>query len=424
MSVDNDKPALPPEDQPSRVRPRIDEADFEDAATEPMATRLPALPARANEVLVELAIRAGQLDTPEAIIDDAVGRLADLWPSFAVGACMPREGAVGQHIVRRYPVSHDAEEERVEPNRLFPTWVAERISEIPRDELGTTLHVAAGSVDALAGEQAVAPVLAKAAPIIAMALERVRESCALSAAMDRARELGEQAAQAERLAGFGELAAGVVHELNNPLTAIVAYANQLAQLAKTPDRTLDDSHLEFVERIRVSAERMLGYTRDLMRYARPSDRVPVEVGISTVVDQALVFCEHLVGEASVVIERKFASDAMPVLGVPEQLVQVFVNVLTNACHALPKDGGRIVIESMRVEHRMLVRVRDNGYGIAEAERERVFSAFYTTKPPGKGTGLGLSIVRSIVERHGGTVALESHVNVGTTLTIELPVAPR
>src|SRR5262249_40504395 len=149
------------------------------------------------------------------------------------------------------------------------------------------------------------------------------------------------------------------------------------------------------------SSRILRFTRDLVAYARPSSEVPVPIAINNVIEQALAFCEHVLAEHGANVDRIFADALPPVRGMPEQLAQVFVNLFTNACHAMPQTGGRLAVSSvMSAEGRVVIAVEDNGHGIANEHLTSIFTPFFTTKGDGRGTGLGLSIVRNIMDNHG------------------------
>ncbi len=165
---------------------------------------------------------------------------------------------------------------------------------------------------------------------------------------------------------------------------------------------------------------MLRFTRDLMSYARPRSDSPRPVAVAHVVDQALVFCEHLIAESRVRLEKRYSPAAPHVHANEGQLHQVFINLVTNACHAVGESGGSVVIETLLDEESVYVRVRDDGTGIPPDRLSKIFEPFYSTKDEGKGTGLGLSIVRNIVNQHGGEVRVESNAGGGTTFEVVLP----
>lgn len=227
--------------------------------------------------------------------------------------------------------------------------------------------------------------------------------------------LEQQIIHAEKLATIGQLAAGVLHELNNPLTSITVYSEYL--LGKGKRAGADPSDLEKLGRIVESAARMTKFTRDLVTYARPSNDVPTPVSMIEVLEQSLGFCEHVLDEAGVLVERSYAQDLRPVQAVRGHLHQIFVNLITNASQAMSSDARRLASGdvprpklSVAVEGRgdlVVVRIADNGPGIPAENLARIFEPFFTTKGEGKGTGLGLSIVRNLVEQHGGTIAVES-----------------
>lgn len=233
----------------------------------------------------------------------------------------------------------------------------------------------------------------------------------------RVHDLQQQVIRAERLATIGELAAGVVHELNNPLTSITVYAEYLQR--KLAAQSSDPNDLEKLRRIGASAQRILRFSRELVQYARPASAEVESADLSAVVEQSLSFCEHLFEPDEVELRR----DLRPVpsvAAVKGQFEQVIINLLTNAVHAI---GGRGVIE-VRVRRtspaHIALEIGDSGPGVAPADRARIFEPFFTTKPDGKGTGLGLSIVRNIVEQHRGEISVgESHLG-GALFVVSLP----
>jgi two-component system NtrC family sensor kinase len=240
---------------------------------------------------------------------------------------------------------------------------------------------------------------------------------AIGQEIERVRSLERQVIQAEKLATLGQLAAGVVHELNNPLTSISIYGDYLVRLL---ERVGEKPDVDKAGKIVEAALRIQKLTRDLMSYARPSGE-PEWVNLNDVVRQALVFCEHVIKRAEANVELKLAEALPPVRAIRTQLHQVLINLITNACHALPDEGLKLVLSTVRDNGHVRVGVADTGIGIDAADREHVFEPFFTTKKDGKGTGLGLSIVKNIVEGYGGTVSFESQVGAGTTFYITLPV---
>ncbi|MBX3246945.1 MAG: PAS domain-containing protein [Myxococcales bacterium] len=232
------------------------------------------------------------------------------------------------------------------------------------------------------------------------------------------RELEGQVQHAEKLATLGQLAASVVHELNNPLTSISVYSDYLLRKSETDEALAKDR--EKLERIVQASERVLRFTRDLVAYARPSTEEPSALHLGEVVEQSLGFCEHVIAQAGAKVQTLVEPDLPTVAGVRAQLHQVFVNLVTNACHAMPTGAGRLQVEVRRSGDGVVVRVADNGSGIPSERLERIFEPFYTSKGEGRGTGLGLSIVRKIVQQHGGRIHVKSLLGDGTVFDVWLP----
>jgi signal transduction histidine kinase len=231
------------------------------------------------------------------------------------------------------------------------------------------------------------------------------------------RALQKQVIHSEKLATLGQVAAGVAHELNNPLTSITVYGNYLLRKLSG---AIDPADQRKLERVVEAAERIQSFTRDLVTYARPSGEEPVLIRVVELVERALSFCEHLVVEYSADIGVAIATDLPPIYGIRGQLEQVLVNLLTNACHAMRPNGGRIEITARALdEERIELVVADSGAGIAPEHLGHIFEPFFTTKDQGEGTGLGLSIVRNILDNHNGAIRVESEPGRGARFVITL-----
>jgi PAS domain S-box-containing protein len=241
---------------------------------------------------------------------------------------------------------------------------------------------------------------------------------AIGGDVTRVRELESRVIQAEKLASLGKLAASVVHEINNPMTAVSTYADVLHKRALASP-TADPADSEKLKKILDNSDRVLRFTRDLVSYARPAKDRAEEVELAALLDKAIGYCELVAQKAGVTLVRQFG-EVPRFLGVRQNLVQVFVNLITNAVHATAA-GGAITIISSADAHSAQVQVADNGAGIAPEVVGRIFEPFFTTKPDGKGTGLGLSIVQGIVENHGGTISVDSTPGKGTTFSVQLPL---
>jgi PAS domain S-box-containing protein len=238
-------------------------------------------------------------------------------------------------------------------------------------------------------------------------------------------ELQSQVIQAEKLATLGQLAAGVVHELNNPLTSITVYADYLRKKAEqgTDDHQVvfEDGDIEKLRRISTGAQRILSFAKDLVQYAKPTGSELRVISLADVVQQSLSFCEHLFKKAEIRLVEEISSELPCLYAVPGQLEQVVINLVTNAVHAVPH-GGTVWVRTFVVDaDHVGVTIDDDGAGIAPGDRDRIFEPFYTTKTDGAGTGLGLSIVKNIIEHHWGHITVGSSPAGGASFTVVLPV---
>jgi len=229
--------------------------------------------------------------------------------------------------------------------------------------------------------------------------------------------LESELAHAERLASIGRLAAGVAHEIGNPLTGIASLAQNLRE---EDDREAID---ESIVAIQQQTRRIADIVQSLVTFAHggvPSQRASDPVPLAACVEEAV----RLVRLSRAGKQANFANRCDPdieVQGDRSRLVQVFVNLLTNACDASQPGDSIEVDASLEGDEFIRIEVRDQGSGIPESLRERVFEPFFTTKQPGEGTGLGLPLVYNIVSDHGGTIAIESARGAGTTVIVRLPI---
>jgi len=236
------------------------------------------------------------------------------------------------------------------------------------------------------------------------------------------RALERRAANAEALSTMGTLALGLAHEIRNPLNAAVL---QMHLLGKQVDREVQSDAARGSMRDRVSIvvgeiKRLGRLLTEFLELARPRGLAREPVAIGDVLDSVIDLHQAEASARGIGAERIDEGPAIPpVLGDREKLRQVFVNLFVNALDATESGGSVRIFTRVRGD-RVVVEVRDDGKGIAEADLGRLFDPFFTTKPGG--TGLGLSIVRKILEQHGGTVVLRSSVGSGTTVEVELPAA--
>ncbi|MGK3998655.1 ATP-binding protein [Sorangium sp. So ce1024] len=231
----------------------------------------------------------------------------------------------------------------------------------------------------------------------------------------------ERLVRSERLASVGRLAAGLAHEIGNPIAAILGLQELLLAGGLTPAEERD-----FVERMKRETERIHKILRDLLDFARPAAGGAEEEPSGSVAD-ALEDVLSLVAPQKafrgVELERDVAPDVPPVPLSHGRLVQVLLNLLLNAADAVPREGGRVRVRASRgAGGGARIEVEDNGPGIAEAVRETLFEPFITTKEVGEGTGLGLAVCRGLVEAAGGAIGVERGAEGGARFVVALPAA--
>jgi len=219
----------------------------------------------------------------------------------------------------------------------------------------------------------------------------------------------------EKLASMGQLAAGVAHELNNPLGTIMLFADALHR-----ELPPDDPHRSDMEMILKEANRAKKIVADLLNFARQQEVLAQDTDLHALLDQSIESVRHQPTFAEVEIIRHYDPLASTIQADPAQLQQVFVNLLNNAAEAIT-GPGTITVTTRAINHDCIeISIADTGCGIPDEHMDKLFTPFFTTKPPGVGTGLGLSIVYGIVKMHRGQIAVQSEVGKGTTFTITLP----
>jgi PAS domain S-box-containing protein len=265
-------------------------------------------------------------------------------------------------------------------------------------------------------ELAVAEVRLADRRLFAAYLRDLTEARAAAAEIARQREA---LAQSEKLAAFGSLLAGVAHELNNPLSIVLADA-----LLMQEDAAAFPALAARAERIRTAAERCARIVQSFLAMARQQGVRRRPVPAASLIDGVLELLAYGLRSDGIVVVREVPTDLPPVLGDADQLHQVLANLVTNARQALAQhpEPRRLRITARRVGGVVEVAVADSGPGIPEAIRGRVFDPFFTTKPVGLGTGIGLAVSRGIAEAHGGSLDLARSVEGGACFVLRLPVA--
>jgi signal transduction histidine kinase len=227
-----------------------------------------------------------------------------------------------------------------------------------------------------------------------------------------------QLLQAEKLSAIGELVAGVAHELNNPLTAVVGYAQLLLETCEDPEVCED------LERINREAQRSARIVQNLLAFARRQSSEKHSIELGQALDKAIDLLAYQLQVDNISLVREISPEPMIVLGDRYQLQQVFLNLITNAYQAMHKAYGRGTL-TIRTEHVNgdIARIyfADDGPGVPAEIVNRIFDPFFTTKDVGEGTGLGLSICLGIVQEHEGRIWLDQEVERGATFVVELPL---
>lgn len=241
----------------------------------------------------------------------------------------------------------------------------------------------------------------------------------LQARINAQREAEARLIQAAKLAAVGEMAAGVAHELNNPLTSVVGFT-ELA-LDELP---VDSSVRKDLELVLQEARRARSVVRRLLDFTRQSESMRIKADINEIVDDVLMLTRHLMQTGNVQLETHLGENLKWVLVDRDQIKQVVINIVNNALYALP-EGGRIVVEttdqSRYSRSWLTLSICDSGVGIPPENLEHIFEPFFTTRGDHGGTGLGLSVTYGIVTDHGGMIEVESQLHVGSTFVVWLPL---
>ena len=235
------------------------------------------------------------------------------------------------------------------------------------------------------------------------------------------KRLEEQLIQAEKLASMGQMLAGVAHELNNPLTAILGVSELLR------DREgIDESAKRQLEMTHRQARRAARIVQNLLEFSRPASPQKKSLDMNTIIERTLQLHEHSLKRNNVQVEFHPTPGLPAVIGDANQLIQIFLNLISNAEQAIHevRTSGRIQIHIGQSGGRVTCTVQDDGVGIKPETLPKLFDPFFTTKRPGGGTGLGLSICMSIVREHGGNILAETLPAGGAAFTVSLPAVAR
>jgi two-component system NtrC family sensor kinase len=237
----------------------------------------------------------------------------------------------------------------------------------------------------------------------------------------------EAETELHRMAALGRLLAGVVHEISTPAGSLLSNSDVVLRAIAALDREPVPEQARrtlallrnLAETDKIAAERIASIVRTVKTLSRGNESKPVQADVNELISGALRLVRHEY-RGRVEVETDLG-EIPPLQCHPHLLGQVFLNLLMNAGQAI-QDQGRVVVRSRFEEGCIHLSFSDTGCGIPEADRERIFSSGFTTKPPGAGTGLGLAISKDIVEKHGGSIDFESSAGAGTTFHVRLPAA--
>ncbi len=303
-------------------------------------------------------------------------------------------------------VDHDAQAPGLQRARELGVWVADKVSTLISDSQVNLI------VDVTGDPEMERYIAGHKGPNVDMVSGPV--SRLLWDLVQHETRLHTELFHAEKLAGIGSFAAGIAHDINNPLQLILGLAENLVDEQDTA--AIHEQTKEIIEAVK----RTSAICRDLTQYARRSSvRGDALVCLNGRLDEALKIARYAASFHDIDVVKSYTPGAA-VRGSPDELLHVFVNLITNAVHAMNDGGGTLTVETAMSDNGAEVRIADTGCGIAPAALRQIFEPFYTTKEPGKGTGLGLYNVKTIVGKMHGTIAVESEVDRGTTFVLAFP----
>jgi len=267
-------------------------------------------------------------------------------------------------------------------------------------------------------------ILGLAAVVFASILMARRMVRRIAAADQQKEMMSEQVIEAGKLASLGELAAGIAHEINNPVAIMVEEAGWMEDLLKEEETLQESENLDEFKRalnqIRVQGRRCKEITHKLLSFARKTDPTVKNVNLNELIEDVVALSEQRAKYSGVKIHLSLHPSIPTVNVSPSEIQQVILNLINNSLDAMEKTGGNIDISTRINGSFVVVDVADNGPGIAKSNIQRIFDPFFTTKPVGKGTGLGLSICYGIIKKMGGDITVNSASGMGTNFHVHIP----
>ncbi len=235
----------------------------------------------------------------------------------------------------------------------------------------------------------------------------------LRQANEEIKQAQDQLIQSEKMASLGQLAASVAHELNNPLAIAAGRAELLLMVGDNNQETIKT--LKIIHEQTARASKIVD---NLLQFSRQHKQEVEPIDVNPVIEKAASLIEHQMSLENIQICKELKRELPRIMGDSNQLQQVFINLMTNACQAMP-EGGKLTISTALYDGSLVIKFADPGRGIPEENLNKLFDPFFTTKE--SGTGLGLSITHGIIRAHNGTIKVQSQVGQGTTFTIKIPV---
>ncbi|MGQ9853907.1 MAG: sensor histidine kinase, partial [Candidatus Oleimicrobiaceae bacterium] len=237
-------------------------------------------------------------------------------------------------------------------------------------------------------------------------------------------EAQERLIRSARLASMGELAAGVAHEINNPLAGVLTYLKLIQKKLAADQVPRDDlaKFRQYLQTMEHETIRCADIVKNLLEFARPSEPSITPLSVEEIIKKSLFLVRHQIALQNINVVEGYEEGLPPIMADSKQMQQVLLNLVINAAQAMP-EGGELRISAYHAHDRdshVVIEIQDTGVGIPPENLPRIFDPFFTTKANQKGTGLGLSVVSSIVAKHGGRIDVESMVGKGSTFRVFMP----